>query len=88
MNTAFVPRVALVMGVVLAAVPFAPDALLAQSRRFRSGVQLVPLTVTVTDRAGRYVPDLTALTSRCSKKASSRWCRTSPRITYHSTLRS
>ena len=60
MNKAFVPRVALVMGVVLAAAPFGPDSLLAQSRRFRSGVELVPLTVTVTDTAGRYVPDLTA----------------------------
>ena len=60
MNKAFVPRLALVMGVVLAAAPFAPGSLLAQSRTFRSGVQLVPLTVTVTDRAGRYVPGLTA----------------------------
>ena len=60
MNKAFGPRVALVMGVVLAAVPFGPDSLLAQSRRFTSDVELVPLTVTVTDRAGRYVPDLTA----------------------------
>jgi Ca-activated chloride channel homolog len=32
----------------------------AQSRAFKSGVDLVPLTVTVTDRAGHYVPDLTA----------------------------
>jgi Ca-activated chloride channel homolog len=32
----------------------------AQSRAFKSGVDLVPLTVTVTDRAGRHVPDLTA----------------------------
>ena len=40
--------------------PFRPDSLLAQSRRFKSGVELVPLTVTVTDRAGRTVPDLAA----------------------------
>ena len=60
MSKAFGPHVVLVMGVVLAAVPFGRDSLLAQSRRFTSGVELVPLTVTVTDRAGRYVPDLTA----------------------------
>jgi Ca-activated chloride channel homolog len=60
MNRAFGPRGVLVVGVVLAALPFRPDSLLAQSRRFKSGVELVPLTVTVTDRAGRYVPDLTA----------------------------
>lgn len=28
--------------------------------QFKSGIQMVPLTVTVTDRAGRYVPGLTA----------------------------
>lgn len=28
--------------------------------QFKSGTQMVPLTVTVTDRAGRYVPDLPA----------------------------
>ena len=33
MSKAFGPRVVLVMGVVLAAVPFRPDSLLAQSRR-------------------------------------------------------
>ena len=60
MSKAFGPHVVLVMGVVLAAVPFGRDSLLAQSRRFTSGVELVPLTVTVTDRAGRYMPDLTA----------------------------
>ena len=60
MNKAFGTRVVLVAGVVLAAVPFRPDSLLAQSRRFTSGVELVPLTVTVTDRAGRYMRDLTA----------------------------
>jgi len=46
MNKAFGTRVVLVAGVVLAAVPFRPDSLLAQSRRFKSGVELVPLTVT------------------------------------------
>lgn len=60
MNNAFGTRVVLVASVVLAAVPFRPDSLLAQSGRFTSGVELVPLTVTVTDRAGRYLPDLTA----------------------------
>jgi Ca-activated chloride channel homolog len=60
MKKAFGPRVVLVAGVVLAALPLGPESLLAQQRRFRSGVELVPLTVTVTDRAGRYVPDLTA----------------------------
>ena len=60
MNKAFGPRVVLVVGVVLAALPFRPDSLLAQSRRFKTGVELVPLTVTVTDRAGRTVPDLAA----------------------------
>jgi Ca-activated chloride channel homolog len=60
MNKGFRTRVVLVVGVVLAAVPFRPDSLQAQSRRFTSGVELVPLTVTVTDRAGRYMPDLTA----------------------------
>ncbi len=60
MNKAFGPHVVLVMGVVLAVVSFGPHSLLAQSRRFTSGVELVPLTVTVTDRAGRYVPDLSA----------------------------
>ena len=60
MNKAFGPHLVLVMGVVLAVVSFGPHSLLAQSRRFTSGVELVPLTVTVTDRAGRYVPDLAA----------------------------
>jgi Ca-activated chloride channel homolog len=32
----------------------------AQSRPFKSGIELVQLAVTVTDRAGRHVPDLTA----------------------------
>ena len=38
MNKAFGPRVVLVMGVVLAAVPFGPDSLLAKSRRSKWGV--------------------------------------------------
>ena len=37
-----------------------PSSVVAQNRAFKSGVEVVPLTVTVTDRAGRYVPDLTA----------------------------
>ena len=48
-----------VMGVVLAAAPVGPDSLLAQSRGFRSRGELVSLTVTMKDRAGRDVPDLT-----------------------------
>ena len=52
--------IVLVTTVVVAAVLFEPDSLRAQSPAFKSGVALVPLTVTVTDRAGRYVPDLTA----------------------------
>jgi VWFA-related protein len=32
----------------------------AQSRPYKSGIELVQLAVTVTDRAGRHVPDLTA----------------------------
>lgn len=49
----------LTAGVALVAV-VAPAALLAQGQAFRSAVELVALTVTVTDRSGRYVPDLTA----------------------------
>jgi Ca-activated chloride channel family protein len=60
MNKAFGPRVVLVLGAVFAAVLFGRDSLLAQSRTFKSGVELVPLTVTVTDPSGRYVPNLTA----------------------------
>jgi len=45
--------------VVVATVGCGPDSLFAQSRTFKSGVALVPLTVTVTDTAGRYVPGLT-----------------------------
>jgi Ca-activated chloride channel family protein len=49
-----------VCGFVSSMAVLRPDPALAQSRKFRSGVELVPLTVTVTDRAGRHVPDLTA----------------------------
>jgi Ca-activated chloride channel homolog len=59
MNKAFGRGAILLVGVVLAAVPFGSDSLLAQSLRLQSGVELVPLTVTVTDRSGRYVPGLT-----------------------------
>ena len=45
MNKPFGRRMVLVMGVVRAAVPIGPDSLLAQSRRCKSGVELVPLTV-------------------------------------------
>ena len=47
------------VGVALAAAG-ASNSLRAQSRTFKSGVELVPLTVTVTDRTGRYVQNLTA----------------------------
>jgi hypothetical protein len=59
MRDAFGRRIILVVGVVLATVFSGPDSLLAQSPMFKSGVELVPLTVTltVTDRAGGYVPD-------------------------------
>jgi Ca-activated chloride channel family protein len=60
MKNALGPRVVLATGVVLAAVFVGRDALLAQSRTFTSGVELVSLAVTVTDRAGRYLRDLTA----------------------------
>jgi Ca-activated chloride channel homolog len=60
MRNAIRRRMILVVGVVLATVFSGPDSLLAQSAVFRSGVELVALTVTVTDRAGRYVPGLTA----------------------------
>ena len=54
-------RVTELAGVVLATIAVARTATVAaQSGRFKSGAELVPLTVTVTDRAGRYVPDLTA----------------------------
>jgi len=48
------------MAVALGASVVAPNSLLAQSGPFKSGVELVPLTVTVTDRTGRYVQNLTA----------------------------
>jgi Ca-activated chloride channel homolog len=60
MKRASGPRAILVVGVVLSAALMRPERVRAQDGVFRSGVQLVPLTVTVTDRGGRYVPDLTA----------------------------
>jgi Ca-activated chloride channel family protein len=60
MKTASGPRAILVVGVVLSAALMRPERVRAQDGVYRSGVQLVPLTVTVTDRGGRYVPDLTA----------------------------
>jgi hypothetical protein len=36
-----------------------PARVAAQTTTFRSGVDMVPLTVTVTDTAGRYVTGLT-----------------------------
>lgn len=60
MKNAIRRRMILVVGAVLATMFSGPDLLLAQPAVFRSGVELVALTVTVTDRAGRYVPGLTA----------------------------
>jgi Ca-activated chloride channel family protein len=60
MRRAFAPGIVVVVAIVAATVPFWSASVLAQSPSFRSGVALVPLTVTVTDRAGRYVPGLTA----------------------------
>jgi Ca-activated chloride channel family protein len=50
----------LVVGVVVSAALMRPARVRAQDAVYRSGVELVPLTVTVTDRGGRYVPNLTA----------------------------
>jgi len=60
MKSASGPRVMLMGGVVLGTVLLGQNLVVAQSGVYKSGVELVPLTVTVTDRAGRYVPDLTA----------------------------
>jgi Ca-activated chloride channel family protein len=60
MKKTFGPRAILLVGVVLSAVVMRPERVGAQQGAYRSGVELVPLTVTVTDRGGRYVPDLTA----------------------------
>jgi hypothetical protein len=59
MRRAFGHRIILAGCVVDAMVACGLDSLFAQPRTFKSGVALVPLTVTVTDTAGRYVPDLT-----------------------------
>jgi Ca-activated chloride channel homolog len=60
MGTTLNRTVALTAGVVLSAALAGSYELAAQSSIYRSGVEVVTLTVTVTDRAGRYVPDLTA----------------------------
>jgi Ca-activated chloride channel family protein len=60
MKRASGPRAILVVGLVLSAALMRPERLRAQNGAYRSGVELVPLTVTVTDRSGRYVPNLTA----------------------------
>jgi Ca-activated chloride channel family protein len=44
---------------LLALLPLLASAALAQQPTFRAGTQIVPLYVTVTDREGRLVPDLT-----------------------------
>ena len=60
MRTGSCRRAIITAGVILSAVAIERDALMAQARVYRSSVELVPLTVTVTDRTGRYVPNLTA----------------------------
>jgi Ca-activated chloride channel homolog len=60
MKSASGRRAILAIGVVLGAVLTGPEPLRAQGGVYKSSVELVPLTVTVTDRAGRYVPNLTA----------------------------
>ena len=49
----------LLVGAVLGVGVVGPVRAGAQGGAYKSGVELVPLTVTVTDRAGHYVPDLT-----------------------------
>jgi len=53
-------RVLVAVTLAVATVALAPRPVIGQSLVFKSGVDLVPLTVTVTDRTGRYVQDLTA----------------------------
>jgi Ca-activated chloride channel family protein len=60
MRRASGPRAILAVGVVLGTVLIGREPLGAQSGVYKSGVELVPLTVTVTDRVGHYVPNLTA----------------------------
>ena len=47
-------------GFLLSTAVVRPSSVVAQNRAFKSGAEVGPLAVTVTDRAGRYVPDLTA----------------------------
>ena len=49
----------IVAGIVAFAIP-GPARVAAQSATFKSGVDMVPLTVTVTDSTGRYVSGLTS----------------------------
>jgi VWFA-related protein len=61
MNRTARSRPILTVGVVLTVtVVGGASPLRAQSPRFASQAELVALTVTVTDRSGHYVPDLTA----------------------------
>ena len=45
--------------VVFVTATFVAGATLSAQRAFKSGIDIVPLTVTVTDRAGKFVPGLT-----------------------------
>src|SRR4029453_2863231 len=59
MNLSSSSRILLVLAVILALALPGPAPLAAQSATFKSGVDMVPLTVTVTDRTGKYVSGLT-----------------------------
>jgi Ca-activated chloride channel family protein len=60
MNTTSGRRALPVIAVVLGTAVMGSNPVVAQKGIFKSAVELVPLTVTVTDPAGRYVPNLTA----------------------------
>ena len=60
MNHTSRSRAIVAAAVVLVTIAVAGHTIAAQNARYKSGVELVPLTVTVTDREGRYVPNLTA----------------------------
>jgi hypothetical protein len=59
MRRLYRPCAAVIASVALT-IAVEPNPAAAQHGVYKSGVELVPLTVNVTDRTGRYVPDLTA----------------------------